>query len=325
MNFEQKSSMLFSDLSVPEVFINEYLGNANGDYVKIYLYCLFASKYNAEISPLELSKKLSLPISTIEDGIKYWEKNNVIMKKQHSYMLTDLKQQAVDKLYRLKATSSLSDAIKKTTKNTIRTQAIGAINAMFFQGVMSPTWYTDIDMLFAKYNFDEEVMIALFQYCFDRKALHRNYLLTVAEAWSQSGIKTIKELDEYYSNYENLAQIKKTISRKLGLSRKLSQYEEAYIDKWVMDFNYPLDVIEIALKKTTSKTNPSFDYIDRIISNWHERKLSNANDINVFIKEEQQKRKEFKAQTIPNNVTPMQKYTDTQTTQFNDLSKFYIN
>ena len=92
-----------------------------------------------------------------------------------------------------------------------------------------------------------------------------------------------------------------------------------------MDFNYPLDVIEIALKKTTSKTNPSFDYIDRIISNWHERKLSNANDINVFIKEEQQKRKEFKAQTIPNNVTPMQKYTDTQTTQFNDLSKFYIN
>ena len=41
MNFEQKASMLFSDLNVPEVFITEHLGAANGDYVKIYLYCLF--------------------------------------------------------------------------------------------------------------------------------------------------------------------------------------------------------------------------------------------------------------------------------------------
>jgi DnaD/phage-associated family protein len=325
MNFEQKSSMIFSDIDVPEVFINEYIGNANGDYVKIYLYCLFLCKYNCEITPLNLSKKLSLPISTIEEGIKYWEKNNVIIKKQNSYMLVDLKQQAVDKIYRLKATSSLDDAIKKTTKNTIRTQAIGAINAMFFQGVMSPTWYTDIDMLFAKYHFDEEVMIALFQYCYDRKALHRNYMLAVADAWAQNGIKTIKELDEYYSNYENLAQIKKTISRKLGISRKLSQYEEAYIDKWVMDFNYPLDVIEIALKKTTSKTNPSFDYIDKIISDWHEKKLTNANEVITFMQDERQKRKEFKAQIVNNNVTPIQKYTDTQTTQFNDLSKFYMN
>lgn len=325
MNFEQKQSTIFSDIDIPEVFINEYISNANGDYVKIYLYCLFLCKYNCDITPLDLSKKLSLPISTIEEGIKYWEKNNVIIKKQNSYMLVDLKQQAVDKIYRLKATSSLDDAIKKNTKNTIRTQAIGAINAMFFQGVMSPTWYTDIDMLFAKYHFDEEVMIALFQYCYDRKALHRNYLLAVADAWAQNGIKTIKKLDEYYSNYENLAQIKKTISRKLGISRKLSQYEEAYIDKWVMDFNYPLDVIEIALKKTTSKTNPSFDYIDKIISNWHERRLATANDVITFMQDERQKRKEFKAQTINNNVTSIQKYTDTQTTQFNDLSKFYMN
>ena len=92
-----------------------------------------------------------------------------------------------------------------------------------------------------------------------------------------------------------------------------------------MDFNYPLDVIEIALKKTTSKTNPSFDYIDKIISNWHERKLSSANDINIFMQEEKQKRKDFKAQTSSNNITPIQKFTDTQTTQFNDLSKFYMN
>lgn len=324
MKFEQKMSMLFSDLNIPEVFITEHLGAANGDYVKIYLYCMFLCKYNSEISPLDLSKKLALPLSTIEQGLKYWEKNNVIMKKQKTYVLNDLKQQEIDKLYKPKLTSSVEEAIETTAKNVQRTQAISAINAMYFQGVMSPTWYTDIDLLFAKYKFDEEVVIALFGYCFDRQALHRNYLFAVAEGWAKSGITNMQELDDYYANFENLVQIKKTVCKKLGLSRKLSQYEEAYIDKWVIDYSYPLDVIEIALKKTTSKTNPSFDYIDKIISDWHERKLSNQTEINEFLALQKQKQKMFK-QPIQTNVTPIQKFTDNQTSQYDDFSKFYIN
>lgn len=323
MNFEQKTSMLFSDINIPEVFVTEHLSAANGDYVKIYLYCLFLCKYNGEISPLDLSKKLSIPLSTVEQGLKYWEKNNVIMKKQKTYVLADLKQQEVDKIYKPKLTSSIEDATKNTGKNVLRTQAIGTINAMFFQGVMSPTWYTDIDLLFAKYKFDESVVIALFQYCFDRQALHRNYLFAVADAWAKEGIQTEQDVDNYYATFENLVQIKKTISKKLGLSRKLSQYEEAYVDKWVIDFNYPIEVIDLALKKTTSKTNPSFDYIDKIICDWHEHKLTTSAEINKFLVEQKEKRKMFKSQNA-NNVTPIQKFTD-NTSQFDDLSKFYLN
>ena len=32
--------------------------------------------------------------------------------------------------------------------------AIEAINNMFFQGIMSPSWYSDIDLWFKKYEFD---------------------------------------------------------------------------------------------------------------------------------------------------------------------------
>lgn len=315
--------MLFSDLNIPEVFVTEHLCAANGDYVKVYLYCLFLCKYNGQISPLDLSKKLSLPLATIEQAFKYWEKNNVIRKKQNAYVLVDLKQQEVDKIYKPRVTTSVEDAMQANSKNIIRTQVVNAINGMFFQGVMSPSWYTDIDMIYAKYNFDDDVVIALFQYCFDRQALHRNYMFAVAEGWSKSGIKTMQELDNYYEKFENLAKTKKTIAKKLGITRKLSQYEEAYIDKWTIDFNYPLDIIEIALKKTTSKTNPNFDYIDKIISDWHERKLGTSEEINNFLKEQKQKQKDLKVQT--NKVTSIQKFTDEGSNQFNDLSKFYMN
>ena len=59
-------------------------------------------------------------------------------------------------------------------KDKSRASAIEAINNMFFQGIMSPSWYSDIDLWFKKFEFDEEVMIALFRYCFDKSALHKN-------------------------------------------------------------------------------------------------------------------------------------------------------
>lgn len=327
MNFEKNWSMLFEDMNIPEVFITEYLTAADGNYVKIYLYCMFLCKHDGEISPLDLSKKLSMPISVVEQGLKYWEENMVMTKKQKNYVLNDLKQQEVSKLYTPRLTSSPEDAIKNTAKNVERTQAISAINGMYFQGVMSPTWYTDIDTLFTKYKFEEDVVIALFQYCFDRQALHRKYLFAVADAWGKSGIKTMDDVDNYYAEFEKMNKIKKSITKKLGFTRNLSEYEEAYVSKWVSDFNYPLDIIEIALKKTTSKTNPSFDYIDKILTDWHERKLNSTTEINEFLKAQKTKQKEFKQidiSSLQNNKT-IQKYNNTSVSDFSDLSKFYAN
>ena len=50
-----------------------------------------------------------------------------------------------------------------------------------------------------------------------------------------------------------------SIAKKLNLNRQLSQYEEGYISRWNIDYGYNFDVIELALKKTTSKTSFNFD------------------------------------------------------------------
>lgn len=38
-------SPLFSKTEIPDIFFSEYLSQANGDFVKVYLYLLFLSKY----------------------------------------------------------------------------------------------------------------------------------------------------------------------------------------------------------------------------------------------------------------------------------------
>ncbi len=75
MKLEQNDkAMLFSVTNIPDIFFTEYLGNISGDYVKIYLYLVFLAKYNRDVKINDLSKKLSIPVNVISEGIKFLEK-----------------------------------------------------------------------------------------------------------------------------------------------------------------------------------------------------------------------------------------------------------
>ena len=294
MKLEQsEKSLLFSETSIPDVFFAEHLSQIPGDYIKIYLYMLFLSKYNKDIKLNDLSKKISLPLKTINDGIKFLEDNSFIIKKTTGYIISNLQEDTLHKLYSPNLAIS-PEKIKENSKNKSRAKAIEHINNKYFQGIMGPSWYNDIDLWFRKYNFDEQVMIALFDYCFNRSALHKNYVQTVAEAWGLNKIQTWNDLDLYYQKQEKINKIKKTISKKLGKHDGLTQYEEAYIEKWVFDFGYEFDVIEIALKRTTYKSNANFEYLNNIITDWHDRNLKNPNDILKFLEDRKKQSKDIK-------------------------------
>ena len=306
MKLEQNDkSMLFSSTEIPDVFFTEYLSQANGDYVKVYLYLLFLSKYDKDIKINDLSKKLALPLKTIQEAFKFWEECGVLIKKTTGYILTNIQETELLKLYSPKLSSSPED-ITKSEKNKYRVKAIENINNQFFQGIMSPSWYNDIDLWFKKYDFDEQVMLALFNYCYDRSALHRNYIQVVADSWHKNNIKSFSDLDAYYQKQEKISSVKKQIIKKLGLNRNLTTYEDAYVEKWTLDFKYNLDVIEIALKRTTSKTNISFDYLDRLISDWHDRNLKTPAEIQECLSSQEKKDKDIKKlekTTNYNNIT----------------------
>ena len=312
------NSLLFSTTSIPDAFFTEYFPQASSDSIKVFLYLYFLSKYGKEIKINDLSKKLNLPLKAIQDSIKYWEGLGLLIRKNSGYEFANMQEIELHKLYNPKITQSV-DQIKNTEKNQYRAKAIETINNEFFQGVMSPSWYGDIDLWFSKYSFDEEVMVSLFRYCFNRSALHRNYIQAVAEAWSQNNIKTYEDLDKYYAQQEALAKISKAIAKKLGLNRQLSQYEEAYIEKWVNDYGYDMKIIELALKKTTSKSNPNFDYINKILSDWHDRGLKTPEAIEKFLADMKQKNKDIK------NIEKKVGYNNYSQRSYTNLSDLYAN
>ena len=294
MKLEQNELLpMFSNTTIPDIFFTQYLPEANGDFLKVYLYILFLSKYDKDIKINDLCKKLGLSLKVIQDAMKYWEEQGVITKKNTGFVFNNLQELELHHLYKPKAALS-AEQIQKSAESQKRAKTIEYINNKFFSGLMPTTWYPDIELWFKKYSFDDEVMIALFEYCFDKSALHRNYMQAVADAWSKNNIKTFNDLDQYYEKQEKLNKVANNIVKKLGLGRQLSQYEYAYVEKWMVDFGYSFDIIEIALKKTTSKVNPSFDYIDKLLTDWHDRGFKTPDQIQKFLSEMKQKTKDIK-------------------------------
>lgn len=93
----------------------------------------------------------------------------------------------------------MSDNLEKEKIETIKS-CIEKINQIYFCGVMSLSWYSDIDKMFNVYGFSREVIEELFKYCNEKNKLNNNYVLTVAESWHNSKIKTNEDLKEFLEN-----------------------------------------------------------------------------------------------------------------------------
>lgn len=320
MKLESKEkSMLFSSTEIPDVFFTEYMPEASGDFVKVYFYMVFLSNYEKDVNINELSKTLALPYPTIQDAIKYWEEQGLIIKTTTGYTLSNIQELELSKLYNPKITSSPEDVINNE-KSQYRAHAIECINNQYFQGVMSPTWYTDIDMLFNKYGFDEQVMIALFNYASEKRALHLKYIQTVAEGWYKCNIKTYDDLDTYFENREKLNVYKKEISNKLRLNRQLTTFEEDYVEKWTQEYNYGMDIIDLALQRSTTKSNAGFSYYDKLLTDWHNSDYKTVSDIQNHLNSFNEKK--IKTKQIEKSTQTTFEYTQST---FDNFDSFYEN
>lgn len=318
LELSDKSS-LFSSTELPDVFFADYLPQMNSDYAKVYLYVLFLSKFNKDVKINDLSKRLGLQFPTVQDALKYLENEKLLIKLPDGYSIANIQELELSKLYSPKISSSPED-IKRSTQSQQRAKVVEEINNLFFQGVMQPTWYTDIDFWFSKYGFDEQVMLALFGYCANNRSLNRPYVQAVADAWAKDNIKTFNDLDEHEAKKDKIKNLSREVSKRLHLSRNLTVYDEEYLTKWSEEYGYDISIIELALKRSSSMNSISFEYFDKILTEWHNNALTTVSDIENY----QNSKKTNAKQVIKHAEQKLSKLNYIQST-FDNLDSLYEN
>ena len=279
MQYIDFKTLLYSDTPVPDIFINEYLPALKSEYVKIYIYCLFLVGKNRGPSVQELARLLDIPLETVKKGLHFMSNLNILSWTEEGIVVKDLKEIEINKFYRAKSTSTPEEAAGSGKLNIRRRQAIEAINHKFFCGVMSPSWYGDIDLWFEQYGFEEDVMLMLFQHCWDNGAFAKSYIAKVAENMCLKGVRNAFDFDRYIREYEEMKAVSAKIQKKLKLPRRLNDYQQEYVDKWINAFGFTFDIIEIALRKTTDRPEAAFSYFDKILTDWHKRGLGTVEQV----------------------------------------------
>ncbi|HOQ75902.1 MAG TPA: DnaD domain protein [Thermoclostridium sp.] len=310
MQFETVNDILFSDTLLPDIFISDIMPNLPSDAVKVYLYCVFLSKYRKEARPEDLAAKLGMSVESINTAFTMLEKEGLIVRTPDMISVLDLKEREVSRLYRKKTSSDAFEAVSRTSMNIRRSQCVDSINKMFFQGLMAPSWYTSIDHWFETFRFDEDVMVALFKYCYDRNALNAKYIEKVGATWSSRGITSHWELEKYMELIEKVSELGRQIATRLRLNRKLTSYEERYLETWVNEYGFGMDIIDLALEKTTGKTNPNFRYIHGVLKGWYSDGLRTKEQILAAAQTAAAKDRKMPGEAVPRRSDFMQRSYD---------------
>ncbi len=84
MKLEQNDLLpLFSSTSLPDIFLQNIYLKQMAIILKVYLYILFLSKYDKDIKLNDLSKKLNLSFKVIQDAMKYWGRQKMLLLKKY--------------------------------------------------------------------------------------------------------------------------------------------------------------------------------------------------------------------------------------------------
>lgn len=196
---------------ISDAFLEKYLGEANAEYLKVYIYYLWKKDKHYDIETM--ADDLNLTTNDVERAIKYWSKLKVIEKKA-----------IVNNNSNNKLTNLVSFQEKKKEIQDKRDEAAFK-EILFFAETLLPNTISNPQLEVLKEMYNEmkmpvEVIQYLIEYIAQNEIFNSKYMRTIATSWYEQGIKTRKEAKMYTEQFNRDTKKKrKTSIKKTSLSR----------------------------------------------------------------------------------------------------------
>ena len=266
---------------VENIFINEYMTGASGDYVKVYLLALMCAQMGIETDNAQIASQCGLSEEEVNAAWSYWEAQGAIHKE---YINENDRLSYHIEFLRLKAefygVRKPEEGAGKNLKNLDTLLSDKDIKSMYGRieklisrplGGKEPTeilsWITD-------FGISPDVIVYGYSYCVRiRKKDNAGYIGKVLMEWTEKGLRDVNAVEEYLQEMDNRYFQYKRVLKALGLSRNATEHERVIMDKWFDEMNYTIDKVLEACSKTSGIPNPNINYVNKILENWLKDKV----------------------------------------------------
>lgn len=297
--------------AVSNIFIDEYMKDANDAQLKIYLYLIRMMNANLSTSVSDIADKFNHTEKDVIRALKYWEKNNLLALEYDEFKnlagihLLDLsrpktnettplapvvalvsKQYAVSQETGQDAASAVPNPFEKPAytldeikafKSNEETSQLLFIAEQYMGKTLTATEIKTIFFISDRLGFSMDLTDYLIQYCVGRGKKDFRYIEKVAISWAQAGITTPAEAESYAYKYDRTVY---DIMKSLGKTNAPTNKEVDYITHWTKEFGFEMDVINIACERTVLATEKHrFEYADSILTSWFNAGVHHSADI----------------------------------------------
>lgn len=335
--------------AVSDIFIDEYVPSANGDFVKVYLYLLrLLTRKNSNLSISSLADTFNQTENDVMRALRYWDRSGLV---QLSYddnnqlcgitlkdianhgsspepddnnaapdinnaadnavseaatdnepvssspvsdnaasgnTISDSSSNVVSMDFAIASSASSAHNVEPS-KVTVPADRLNELNSdddfsmslfaieTYLGKTLSQPATNAIVYFYDTLNFSTALIEYLFEYCISKGKTSIRYIETVALAWADKGISTVDAAKEEVVNYNESVY---GIMKALGLNRDPAPAEKQYISKWTDVYGFKTDIIIEACNRTINAIHqPSFEYVESILSSWDNSNIKSFDDI----------------------------------------------
>ena len=270
-------------------FIDHYMPEANGEYVKVYL--LLLRYLNAPSGTLTVSRIADMLDHTEKDVIRalnYWKKQGLL-----EYETTTASSSDAPKPQTPAAPADVPNIQQYRSRKEFKELLFVA--EQYLGKTLSSMDIEAITYFYDSLHMSADLIEYLIEYCVENGHKSMHYIQKVALSWNEKNITTVEEAKSNTLTYnKNCYSVMNAFGIK-GRSPAASELE--YIRRWNEEYGFSLDIIIEACNRTVNTIHqPNFEYTDSILKNWLDKGVHSLKDIETvdanYLREKERRKKQ---------------------------------
>lgn len=268
-------------------FIEYYMPQASGEYVKVYIEVLRYAG-DGEITISEIADRLDLTEKDVLRAIRYWEEAGLFSSGWNpDGTLASLEVRDFPAQESALASAEPAPAPARRRRRPATVQDVQG-DVQFSDLMTAAQEYTGIGELPRR---DMEIMLHLYkdlgmsarllehlvETCVESGHRDFRYMEKVALSWHEKGVTTVAQAREVRVVPKEYYQV----MREMGITdRAPVRAEQEVLDRWFKTMEMPADLILEACRRTMAALHkPSFSYADKILEEWKKAGITQVEEI----------------------------------------------
>lgn len=299
MGIQVNPSVWSSVFAVPTAVTDEHLRRASGQQLKVLLFVLRHNGENPDDAAI--AEGTGLTKADASDALAYWFETGFFNRdgetsetraaqttaQQPATPVEEPKVNRTGEETKRHELLDVPDVLPTYDQVTARTMESPELQGLFNEAQIKLGKTIGYDtqakllMLMDSYGLPPEVILTIIEYSVSHGKRSMAYICKVGKNWAEDGIDTLEKAEERLKSLSEQEKLWKQFTAKIPVEKPhYTQKRMNYLRKWHDEFHQSLDLICYGYEEMINNINKlNFNYLDKMLTNWHEKKLETPVDV----------------------------------------------